>query len=258
MLTKILDALAPHHCLICQKIGHTICPDCKNYITSNHNNFCLKCGLIIKTTCKNCRLPYQKSWTLGPRTTHLHRAIDLYKFSAIRSFAEPFADMLATITPDFPPDTAIVPIPTTRPHIRERGFDHITIIARRFAQLKSCTYSPILTRQSSTTQVGSARDARLTQASSAFSCSPDLNPKTHFVILDDVYTTGATILAAAKLLKANGAKKISVVLLARQPDNFNSSKTPDNSLKSRIRTALKLTPKSKSKLNSQPKPKPKS
>jgi len=124
-----------------------------------------------------------------------------------------------------PGGAVIIPIPTSRPHIRQRGFDHTALLARHLAKLKSCQTSPILTRRTNSTQFGSTRTQRLAQAQEAFSCQPRLNPKTHYILLDDIYTSGASIHAAADLLRTSGARKISVIIIARQPDSA-SSKPP--------------------------------
>ncbi|MCL2445047.1 hypothetical protein FWD07_02935 [Candidatus Saccharibacteria bacterium] len=174
-------------------------------------------------------MSYQKSWTLSYRNHVIRRLIDLYKFHSVRAAALPIAEMLATITPKFTANTIIVPIPTSHPHIRQRGFDHTALLARHLARLKECQTSPVLTRRTNTRQFGSSRAKRLAQAKQAFSCDQKLNSKTHYVILDDIYTSGASIHAAADLLRANSARKISVVILARQPDSDSDSNSDSNS-----------------------------
>jgi Predicted amidophosphoribosyltransferases len=192
--------------------------DCKNHIISDHNNYCLKCGVVIIDHCSICRLPYQKSWMIGHRDHDEQSLVDKYKFFSMRALAKPLAETLSQAMPVLPENTIIVPVPTVSNHIRERGFDHTVLLARHLAKLKRCEYKRILIRKSKSVQLGSSKQKRLSQAKEAFSCTQSLPKNKNYLILDDVYTTGATINAATRLLKQNGAQKIWVAVLARQRD----------------------------------------
>ena len=216
MIETFLDLILPNHCCICGELGAALCNNCKNYITNDHTNHCLKCGLIITDHCPTCRLPYSKSWQLGFRQDELETLINQYKLRPRRSLARPLAELLASTLPILPEETFVVPIPTIPSHIRQRGFGHIELVARHLARLSSSTYAPILHRLTDTVQHGNSRAKRLAQAKQAFACHDQLSPTANYLIIDDVYTTGATINASTHLLHQSGARHIWVALLSRQ------------------------------------------
>lgn len=216
MQEALLDLIMPHYCYSCGVIGSILCEHCKNDIIDERQNHCLKCGLLINDSCKLCRLPYQKSWTVNYRTPHLASILSHYKYDSVRSLAVPLANILASSTPAFPKNTVIVPIPTIRKHIRQRGFDHSKLLATRFAKLKDCKCRSLLIRKTSTRQVGANKTERIKQAKSAFSCTEKLDPKANYVLLDDICTTGSTLKYAAKELKLHGAKHIWVAVIAKE------------------------------------------
>ena len=216
MLDELLDFIIPHYCRLCGQFGTVLCESCKYDITSDASNHCLKCGVVISDHCHVCRMPYSRSWQALYRDDSIGVLISDYKYRSVRALHKSLAYILASRTPVIPPGTVIVPIPTIRPHIRVRGFDHTALFAKHFAKLKGCNYQPLLARATNTVQVGSSRAVRLRQMASAFQITQPISSSTPYLIVDDVYTTGATLDAAAKTLKNHGAQNIWVAVLARQ------------------------------------------
>jgi ComF family protein len=107
-------------------------------------------------------------------------------------------------------------IPTVDKHIRERGFDHARLLAKTVAKQRRTIAVPLLVRYTQTTQLGASKVVRMKNMTHAFGIKPNttLNGK-HVVLIDDVITTGATILAAARVLKDAGAARVTVVAVAR-------------------------------------------
>jgi ComF family protein len=145
--------------------------------------------------------------------------INRFKFDRARSAYKPLAHLMAAALPQLPADAIIVPIPTIAPHVRQRGYDQVELIAKELAKLKSCSYRSLLIRRTNTVQRGTARARRQKQAREAFACRQKLNPKSTYLIIDDVSTTGATVNEAAKVLKAAGAAQVWVAVVAVQPKN---------------------------------------
>ena len=113
----------------------------------------------------------------------------------------------------------IIPVPMHRKKQRQRGFNHVGKIAR---YLGGCTGIPVLqdglVRQESTAAQRSVegRD-RLSNLAGAFACSQDLEGK-HVILLDDIFTTGATAVQCGRILKDAGASRVDVLVLATGND----------------------------------------
>ena len=115
--------------------------------------------------------------------------------------------MVDAIVPD---GWTLVPLPTITKHVRERGFDHVGLVARKMG-------SPVaraLVRNKNTVQVGASREMRISQAKEAYRVA-DVNPEAKYLLLDDVWTTGSSMMAAVQKLRDAGAKKIGIVVIAR-------------------------------------------
>ncbi len=115
-----------------------------------------------------------------------------------------------------PKNSILVPLPTATHHIRSRGFDHTLLIAKHLSRLRHLPAKKVLLRNKNTVQVGSDRASRLSQADFAYNLNHKIkiNKDTTYILIDDVWTTGASVLAAAKILQNAGADKIIISLLA--------------------------------------------
>jgi len=159
----------------------------------------------------------QRGWCVAERTDALRRLIDTYKFENTRSAYQKLAELLHEHIEQLPPTTVIVPIPTVASHIRQRGYDHAALLAKAFAKRRQLAYKPLVRRVTTTSQRNATKAQRLQQASVAFKVVKPLSALTPYLLVDDIVTTGATLTAAAKALRAAGAKEVWVAAVARQP-----------------------------------------
>jgi len=218
MVDKVLEIIAPHLCSGCQKIGSPLCDHCKYDIIEMPFEACLLC--LEPTSVGICiehNKSYKNAWIVGERTGTLQRLIGGFKFQNMKAAARNLAQLLDERLPELPANTLIIPIPTAPSHVRERGYDHLLLIARYFAQYRQLAISPVLKRASTATQHTASRQTRLEQAKSAFRLSDTIDPDVPYLLLDDVITTGSTIDEASRLLSMSGAKTVWVGALARQP-----------------------------------------
>lgn len=214
----LLDLLAPHSCRGCGHLGKPLCDCCKNYIISHHTNICPNCKKPNRNgKCHKCKsLP--PTFIVDERSELIGKLIHDFKYDSVRSLAQPLAEILDSILPTISGEVFIVPLPTIGRHVRERGLDHTLLIAKRLAKLRGRYYrvSKALLRSQNSIQVGSNRAQRLSQAQTAYTIKKDtaLSPNATYILLDDVWTTGASIQAATKILRQAGAKNIIICLLA--------------------------------------------
>ena len=212
----LLDLIAPHSCRGCGRLGSILCDCCKNNIIKNTTNICPLCKTPKTTpTCPNCtNLP--PIYIAGRKSELIGELIQDYKYHSIRAAARPLASILDQILPETT-SSVIVPLPTISRHIRERGFDHTHLITKQFAKLRPHTeVQKLLIRAKDTIQVGADRSTRVTQASSAYTIAKNviISPATTYILFDDVWTTGATMLSAVKKLQQAGAQNIIIAVLA--------------------------------------------
>lgn len=219
MLDPLLQIVAPHHCYNCQKIGHVLCNNCKYDIISEPFLGCIGCrGPAAETNvCKTCQAWWNKAWCVGERSDVLRDLIDAYKFGRSQAVGKALAGLLDETLPVLPTQTIVTAIPTIASHVRLRGYDHAGIIAHEFARRRHLAYRKLLRRRENHRQLGASRNQRIKQAETAFYCKEKLAPSIPYLLIDDVLTTGATLMHGARVLGEAGAEEVWAGIIARQP-----------------------------------------
>ena len=215
---SLWDLAFPYSCRGCGALGSPICHRCKNNIILGSTNFCPNCKALNPVgKCSKCKM-LPPTFVVGNRADLIGKLIYDLKFNSVRALARPIAEILDGSLPDIDGLVTIVPLPTIRRHIRQRGLDHTYLVAKNLTKIRGHRYSVTraIQRANSTVQVGADRKTRLAQASSAYSIYPKftVDANTTYIIFDDIWTTGASIKAAVGLLKSAGAKKIIIAILA--------------------------------------------
>ncbi|MBR0430845.1 ComF family protein [Candidatus Saccharibacteria bacterium] len=212
-----LALLAPHSCRGCGRIGEPLCNCCKNYIILNHENYCPNCKNLNPTgKCPNCQnLP--PIFVADQRSTLIGTLIHDYKYHSVRALSKSLAEILNHILPLIDGPVKIVPLPTINQHIHIRGFDHTYLIAKSLVKMRpNWQLENLLLRSNNSVQVGSDAKTRLTQAKNAYALNPkiSLNQSATYLLLDDVWTTGASMQSAYQKLTQAGLSKIIITVLA--------------------------------------------
>ena len=170
-------------------------------------------------------------YAAGVREGVLKKLVVEYKYQSRRGFKRTLAEALARAVPDEVAEelkregATIVPLPTIGRHIRERGFDHTGAMAKELAKMTGLAYFPLLKRVNKTTQVGADSATRQRQASEAYAVDERFSGRRCPILLvDDIWTTGASMKAAALKLKAAGFEKIYGVVVAVSPGSVARDK----------------------------------
>jgi ComF family protein len=118
---------------------------------------------------------------------------------------------------DLPLPECIVPLPLHDQRYRERGFNQALEIARHIAPRLQLPINTQLLRRHRSTSAQSELEAeqRAHNVADAFRANRDRQMPRHVALLDDVVTTGHTVAAAAKALKAAGCRRVEVWACAR-------------------------------------------
>ena len=222
-IDQILNVAAPHICKGCGAAGATVCERCIFNINRQDFTNCVNCGrrtIQPSNLCKDCvkKLKFDQIFAVGWRRGVLQSLVDDFKFNSERASAKLIAQLLKQHLPDLPKGCAIVPIPTILPHIRQRGFDHAKLIAKELAKICQTKVEPnLLIRQNNIVQHELKAGQRKAAAKNAFSINPKIRIPENILLIDDIWTTGSTMVAAAELLKKSGVKTIIGAVVAVQP-----------------------------------------
>ena len=241
MAAGLLDLVFAPICLGCGRPSRgdparrLICVRCRARLRAIPPPCCARCGAPILRTgrapgpsCSECQ--DWPGWLHCARSAFLlhppaDRLVHQLKYRGWRALAEPMAEAMAAIhlpvAPDEPP-LLVVPVPTTRRRVRERGYNQAELLARAFAARTGRTVLPALERISaSASQTTLQPAARRANVAGSFRVAGDLKAALrgrHLLLVDDVLTTGATTLECGATLIAAGARAVSVLTFARALD----------------------------------------
>ncbi len=194
------------------------CSPCQNRALSVADR-CYRCHRLSPAgrTCATCRRT-SPLYSVRAATRYEGSSKQLVwrlKFDRARAAAWAAAAVMASRLP-LPDSALIAAVPATTSHVRHRGYDQAVLLARAFARRTSLPTDLLLIRLNQKQQRGATRQQRLTQLEGAFDVRrPEVVAGRHIVLVDDVITTGATLEAAARALKAAGAKRVSAVVFAQ-------------------------------------------
>ncbi|HEX5723830.1 MAG TPA: ComF family protein [Longimicrobiaceae bacterium] len=162
----------------------------------------------------------RSAFLLGDTVRALVHAL---KYRGWEAAAAPMAARMAAL--DFPADVRsearlAVPVPTSPARLRERGYNQAALLARGYAERNGLRHLPdlLLRLRAAGTQTALRPTERRANVTRAFAVAPgragELRGE-HVVLVDDVWTTGATALACARALVDAGARVVSVATFAR-------------------------------------------
>jgi len=145
----------------------------------------------------------------------LGKLVDGLKYGSMRAAAWSMAEMIEGVLPGLSEDVVVVPVPTIGRHIRARGLDHTWLMAKALTRMRGWRCAKLVRRISDTVQVGVSAKQRWRQAEGAYELAGEIDNGAHYLVLDDVCTTGASLMAVCGALRSGGAKNISVAVLAK-------------------------------------------
>jgi ComF family protein len=180
----------------------------------------VRCGL-----CQRVEQPFERAVAYGSYEGALRELIHLLKYSSVRPAAGVLggvlADSISRLEPDFAQrEIVVIPVPLFRKKQRHREFNQAQLIAQAAAKTSQghlLLEPELLERKRETvSQTGLTRHQRRENVRGAFAVArPDVVKGREVLVVDDVFTTGATVSECARVLRRAGAHKVWVATVAR-------------------------------------------
>lgn len=225
----LTDLLFPRRCPVCDRpvkpFGRDICYGCRGTLILIREPRCLKCGKQLQDAgaeyCYDCsrrRHVYTKGAALYSYAC-IRQTIYRFKYAGRREYADflgrALAENLGTLIRSWHPE-ALVPVPLHPDRERIRGYNQAALLAQELGKrLDIPVLSGWLVRVKNTSPQkaleGAARQNNLKKAFKIVQDDVKLNT---IVIIDDIYTTGSTIDAAALECRTAGVRRVFFITLA--------------------------------------------
>ena len=232
LINKILEIFFPTKCLSC------------NATISADANFCKNCWqklqFIQAPNCKICSYPFEinlqeygdhicgnclKKPPFFDKTIAIYRynptiggAISRFKYGDQTFLAKKFATILLSKARDEINDCDIIcAVALHKNKLRKRKFNQALLIAKNLPTNK-LIFDLLIRTKNQKSQVNLTQKQRMKNIRKAFSLNPkyqNLIRNKHIILVDDVITTSATANSCAKELKKFGAKKITILTIAK-------------------------------------------
>jgi len=205
-LAPVIELLAPPRCGICDCEEALLCHACRVLWIPTRPEPVPATGLHAAAA-------------LGPYEGGLGAAIRTAKYGGVpglaRELGTALGPVIASVTRNAPYQATLVPIPTDKSRVHERGFDHALLMAESAGRACGAPVAQLLVRTRPTAPLHAAhRDERAAILNGAMTTAVALTVPPAVVLIDDVRTSGATMREAARALHAAGAQWIAGVSVA--------------------------------------------
>jgi predicted amidophosphoribosyltransferase len=215
----VLDLLLPQRCLGCSRNGPQVCAECAAALRRLDAPMCARCGRPTAwpvPRCSECdgrRLAFARARAAVAYEDSVRRIVAAWKERGLRRLAPWAAALVVEVVPR-PSVRALAFVPSDRDRRLRRGHHAAEALAIELGLRWDLPVERLLVRtRPAPRQRGLDRQARRRNVRGAFGA---LSPVPHsVVVVDDVYTTGATADAAASALRRAAARRVEIVTFAR-------------------------------------------
>jgi ComF family protein len=251
MSAGLLSLVFPDDCRVCGKPLKNVsrvpvCPACLSEpepFAAEYQCVCCRTPFLnphpldASGRCALCRLGlsgFDAVYAYGSYEGSLRKLIQLFKYGRIPTLAAPLGRLLAAAVPRERAFDVIVPMPMHWRRRWSRGFNQAELLARTLEKRLGLPVRNAVRRVKATPpQAGLTAGQRRANMSAAFQIKrPEIVRGKRVLLVDDVFTTGATAGACARTLKRAGAAYIAVLTVARadrrMPDTLHTGKLTKN------------------------------
>lgn len=227
---KFMDFMfAPHSCICCQRECDTqnpyrLCSRCEKDFPFTRDKFCLKCGEAIEgdydfcLNCKETSYEFDMARSVFAYTKQTAPIIMNFKYNGFKTHGKVLGKMMVDFyeNSDIVADLAtFVPMPKHRQ--KQRGYNQAEVLCETFCKSTGMAQATLLERvKESPKQATLGREERAKNIKGSFKAINRAAIKGRDILLiDDVFTTGATANECALVLKKTGARSVVVFTLAK-------------------------------------------
>jgi ComF family protein len=235
VVAAALDVLCPERCAACNAVVAThelFCHACRDAVNVLGPPECERCGcpLAAPSRCNGCAFDdgalirharafarYETGAAQHPMT----RAVQAFKYAGSWRLAPRIAAVMLGRVPAPPVTPVVIPVPLHHARLRARGYNQSAMLALRIGRARDWPVALALLERTRNTpsQTALSAAARHANVADAFTVRAHAVLRgRHVLLVDDVWTSGATARAAAQALRAGGARTIDVVTFARVAD----------------------------------------
>jgi competence protein ComFC len=216
----LIDLVLPRRCVACGRSADALCATCRARLRSLSPPWCNRCGAPTAwpvERCRECagrRLSFASARAAVIYAGPARAVVRAWKEHGLRRLA-PLAAEIVFERVDLPAADVITYIPPDAGRQLRRGAHPAELLARELAARWGIPCSALLGRATTASRQTGLRYAdRRRNVRGAFVRLGDGLPR-RILLVDDVYTTGATASAAGTALRAGGAERVDVVTFAR-------------------------------------------
>ena len=227
-----LDMLYPRRCPVCHDIavpgGSRICNVCREKLKPITGPRCFRCSKPLKREeqeyCKDCRKTrlFDQGIGIFPYGSVLQESLFKLKYGKRQEYGSFYGQIAAVYSREIIRNWGveiIIPIPLHRKRMEKRGYNQAELIAEALGKTLCIPVDSRLMKRKVNTRPQKELDYRERKQNmkNAFFLKRE-NRYRRILLVDDIYTTGSTIEAAAELLKRNGAENVFFLTIAMGAD----------------------------------------
>lgn len=221
---SVIDLIFPKICLGCGKGGFYICPNCasKMVLSSLVCPYCEKASIDGITHVKCARkFGLDGLISIWKYEGIIRKALISLKYKYATEVGKEITHYLLLILNKMfiPPAFCLAPIPMFWYKQNIRGFNQSVELGKEVANCINCKFVPdlIIKKRSTISQVELKGNERRRNLRNVFSLNPNYNldDLNSVILFDDVFTTGSTLMEAARVLKKAGVQKVWGLTIAR-------------------------------------------
>ena len=227
-----LDMLYPRRCPVCHDIavpgGSRICNVCRGKLKPITGPRCFRCSKPLKREeqeyCKDCRKTrlFDQGIGIFPYGSVLQESLFKLKYGKRQEYGSFYGQIAAVYSREIIRNWGveiIIPIPLHRKRMEKRGYNQAELIAEALGKTLCIPVDSRLMKRKVNTRPQKELDYRERKQNmkNAFFLKGE-NRYRRILLVDDIYTTGSTIEAAAELLKRNGAENVFFLTIAMGAD----------------------------------------